>query len=282
MLNPLVDKLNTTNSVIAVILGSVFFPLHFYVIVNLLKNTSFGASFCKKYSIKQHGIYDISNKIISSVFSIISCMCGLAVITKCTSNDLMKERHLILENFMIFGFPYFFYDMYSMYLITSTENKDNVTVSTSEIIQFLKTKPLIILHHILVPGLGYSSMLFLRNGQGDCLLGYVFLMEASTPFVSMRVILCHLQLRRNLIYVANGLAMLATFFFCRILIFPYMFYLYSNSIGESVWSTVTSLHWYCNAGSLLLTLPQLYWFTKMVQGSGKIVSEFLQNKYKRQ
>ena len=165
MLNPLVDKLNTTNSVIAVILGSVFFPLNFYVIANLLKNTSFGASFCKKYSIKQHGIYDISNKIISSVFSIISCICGLAVITKCTSNDLMKERHLILENFMIFGFPYFFYDMYSMYLITSTENKDNVTVSTKEIIQFFKTKPLIILHHILVPGIGYSSMLFLRNGQ---------------------------------------------------------------------------------------------------------------------
>ena len=38
-------------------------------------------------------------------------------------------------------------------------------------------------------------VLFIRGGYGDCLLGTAFLVEASTPFVSLRVILCHLGLK---------------------------------------------------------------------------------------
>ena len=61
--------------------------------------------------------------------------------------------------------------------------------------RFLVDRPLILLHHLLVPVIGFPTMMIYRGGQGDCMLGTSFLVEASTPFVSLRVILVHLGLK---------------------------------------------------------------------------------------
>merc|ERR1719334_2807017 len=86
-----------------------------------------------------------------------------------------------------------------MYCVYSTTHKPEVTISTKEVMRFLSERPLIIFHHIFVPVVGFPAMMYLRNGYADCLLGSSFLIEASTPFVSLRVILVQLQKKGELI-----------------------------------------------------------------------------------
>ena len=68
-------------------------------------------------------------------------------------------------------------------------------MSLGEVVQFLIDRPLIVFHHILVPVIGFPALMYFRNGYGDCLLGTSFMIEASTPFVSLRVILVHLNMK---------------------------------------------------------------------------------------
>ena len=104
----------------------------------------------------------------------------------------MKDRFYILDNYLTFGVPYFLYDLVSMYAVHSTQDKDAVTVSPAEILRFLGDRPLIVFHHLLVPVLAF--LLAFRKG-GDCLIGSFLMIEASTPFVSARVILVHLNMK---------------------------------------------------------------------------------------
>ena len=90
--------------------------------------------------------------------------------------------------------------------------------------------------------------------MGDCLIGLAFMMEASTPFVSARAVLEllgeiqlgtlsvywkipsifgleFLGMKRSVPYMVNGIAMLVVFFFCRVLLMPYTYYLYGQQIG---------------------------------------------------
>lgn len=72
---------------------------------------------------------------------------------------------------------------------------------------------------------------YLRGGSGDCVFGYVYLMELSTPFVSFRGILSILDLKHTTTYIVNGLLMLVLFFICRVLIGPYVLYIYSDIVN---------------------------------------------------
>lgn len=59
-------------------------------------------------------------------------------------------------------------------------------------------------------------------------------MELSTPFVSIRSILSTIGLKDSTAYVVNGLLMLATFFVCRVLMWPYVYYWYSGLVQMTV------------------------------------------------
>ncbi len=56
-------------------------------------------------------------------------------------------------------------------------------------------------------------------------------MEASTPFVSLRAVLANLGLKSSRRYAVNGVVMIGVFFTCRILLVPYVYYLYGRQIG---------------------------------------------------
>lgn len=56
-------------------------------------------------------------------------------------------------------------------------------------------------------------------------------MEASTPFVSLRGVLSKIGLKTSNLYIVNGLVMLMIFFLCRIAMFPYVVYLYADSVN---------------------------------------------------
>jgi len=134
-------------------------------------------------------------------------------------------------------------------------------------------KPMIILHHTFVPLVGFPLLMLYRGGSGDCLLGTSFLIEASTPFVSLRVILVHLKMKDSLVYVVNGLLMLVSFFFCRVMLFPYLYYWYACLIDMSLLSTLLSISPWVHLAVLGLWSPQLIWFHRMLKGSLKLIKE---------
>jgi len=272
MFDPTVDRPDLLTGIVQFVLGSIFFPLIFYGITSILKKTPLGQFVCHQFNIKNHGVLDIGNKITSSIFALLACVTGTIVIKQCNSNELY-ERYYVLDNYLIFGFPYFFYDIVSMYMVHSTENKEKVTVSPGEILSFLSIKPMIILHHILVPLVGFPTLMYFRGGTGDCLLGTSFLIEASTPFVSLRVILVHLQLKETKIYLLNGLLMLFTFFICRVMLFPYLYCCYASALGVSLLSTLASLPFWVHCIVIGLWAPQLIWFHRMLRGSLKLIRE---------
>jgi len=272
MFDPTVDKPGIITGIAEFLLGILFFPIVCYICQNFLRNTSAGAYLCEQYDIKSNGIHDISNKFTSSIFALLACSTGVFVNQQC-NNDILNDRFYILDNYLIFGVSYFFYDVASMYMVYSTLEKDEVTVSIREVLKFLRDRPLILFHHIFVPVVGFPALMYFRQGYGDCLLGTSFLIESSTPFVSFRVILVHLQMKESLLYVVNGIFMLISFFLCRVMLFPILYWWYSSVSGLSLLSTIISVPMWVHLAVIGLWTPQLMWFNRMLKGSIKVIKE---------
>jgi len=272
LFDPTIDQPGLFTGTVEFILGIIFFPLIFCAVTNFLKNSVPGKKFCKKFDIKTNGILDIGNKLTSSTFAFLACMTGITVAKQCNGNDL-TDRYYVLDNYLIFGFSYFFYDIVSMYMVFSTEHKEEVTISAKEAMRFLMAKPMILLHHFFVPLVGFPLLMHYRGGSGDCLLGTSFLIEASTPFVSLRVILVHLQMKDSLVYVANGLLMLVSFFFCRVMLFPYLYYWYASLVNMTLLASLLSISPWVHLAVLGLWSPQLIWFHRMLKGSLKLIKD---------
>jgi len=269
MFNPWVDPPGLVTGALECLAGLVFFPSVFFLVQKFLRATWLGARICDRYALRLHGVYDISNKLTSTTFALLACYCGLGVYRSC-GQDVINERFPILDNYLIFGVFYFLYDCVTMYMVFSTEHKEEVTYSQAEIFRFCRERPLILAHHILVPLVGFPALMIAREGQGDCLLGTAFLVEASTPFVSLRVILCHLGLKEHPVYVVNGLLMLVSFFLCRVAIFPVLYWWYASIVGVGV--LLSSPLWvHLAVGGLWF--PQLLWFGKMLKGSIKLIAD---------
>ena len=126
---------------------------------------------------------------------------------------------------MCFGLAYFFYDVYAMYIVfkvvsnansgtlkvcmfskKSSKLKHNKLIyvqfffkSFQTIFTFIQSRFLLVAHHLLLPFFIFPVFmggLKSFNG-GDCLVAAGFLLEASTPFVSLRKILAILGLCTN-------------------------------------------------------------------------------------
>jgi len=183
----------------------------------------------------------------------------------------MRIQIDIIDSFLNLAVAYFIYDMLSMFLVHNTMNRDQVSVSRRTLTQFLRDRPLMVCHHIIVPVLVF--LVSYRNGLGDCLIGAVLLMEASTPFVSARVILVYFGMKETTLYVINGLLMLVTFFLCRVVLLPSLYMWYFASTGLGVMPSLMVMPAHCHIATISLWLPQLVWFNKMVKGSIKLLCE---------
>jgi len=274
MFNPSVDKPGLLTGFAEFLLGCLFFPLVCYSIQRFFRNTSAGVHMCEQFNISNNGIHDISNKLTSSTFALLACSIGVFVMGQC-NHDILAHRFYVLDNYLIFGVSYFFYDIGSMYCVYSTLDQPQVTVSAKKFFKFLRERPLIIFHHVFVPVVGFPAMMYFRGGYADCLLGSSFLIEASTPFVSLRVILVQLQKKESLLYMINGLLMVISFFCCRVMLFPTLLWWYSSMTGLSLFTTFASLPLWVLVGGLGLWVPQLMWFNKMVRGSIKVIKDGL-------
>ena len=71
----------------------------------------------------------------------------------------------------------------------------------------------------------------------------------------------------------NGLLMVISFFFCRVMLFPMLFWWYSSMTGLSLITVFFSLPLWVHLGVLGLWTPQLMWFNKMLRGSIKVIKD---------
>ena len=122
----------------------------------------------------------------------------------------IKLKHNAVKHYMCFGLSYFFYDIYAMFLVFKAGvpvdpkqgfhevwqfladiSKRLIIIYFQLLISFVKSRLLLVAHHLLLPFFIFPIFMggLKSFGGGDCLVAAGFLLEASTPFVSLRKIL---------------------------------------------------------------------------------------------
>lgn len=214
-------------------------------------------------------------RIVSCIQAIIATSIGLQVLLTCT--DIMKERFPSVIGYAYFGFSYFYYDLVVMFLgaYFKERSQDPLVSMMSVWKTFYKRKTLIIYHHLLLPILAFPLTVwssYFRKDLGDFFIGCLYTVEISTPFLSLKVVLEKLGKRGTLLYVINGICLGLFFLFCRILLFPYMYWKYSIVSGVPFLLVPMRIPFKCNLGCLVLLLPQIYWFCMIVKGIFRFLS----------
>jgi len=118
------------------------------------------------------------------------------------------------------------------------------------------------------------SVHYPRHEPGDMMIAAALIFEASTPFVSLRSVLSQLDgMRHSRLYMFNGIAMVISFFSCRILIYPIFYKCYGLQRNINMFQAILRTPWRCSIWMVGLLLPQLYWFRIMLIGALKVIRE---------
>ena len=185
-----------------------------------------------------------------------------------------------LEHLLLACIAYFLYDTIAMFKVYEAERelahqKDQTRPSLMiNIISYFQDKPVMLAHH-LVLALVLTPMMFrtLDHEPGDLMVACALIFEASTPFVSLRAILSHLNLKKSLVYILNGLVMVLVFFCCRILVYPWFYYSYGQLRNLGLVESVLETPRLCSFFMILTLAPQIYWFKLMAQGAVKVLKD---------
>jgi hypothetical protein len=89
----------------------------------------------------------------------------------------------------------------------------------------------------------------------------VYLAEMSTPFLNISWLLNYLKLDNSLPLSLCGIILLVTFFFCRIILGPFLFY---HMIYN--WTSEPRFLFYINVGIVLFFIVMnMYWFKQLLR-----------------
>ncbi|XP_017773410.1 PREDICTED: protein FAM57A isoform X2 [Nicrophorus vespilloides] len=274
-------------------MGGLFFTSLYNFCVHMTQKTVCGQRFIKRYKLSTSDVLDISNKIVSSVQALLSCLTGLTICSYSCNRNILRTSHFISHAYSWFGASYFFYDIWSMYKVHVTTPPGQINTPSAQMntpvpppnsecapisgltkfFRYIRLNPIIVGHHLFIGIFGFLVIIYFRGNLGDCVFGFVFLMEASTPFVSLRSVLSRFSMKSTKFYIYNGFTMLIVFFLCRVIMFPYVMYMYAKSVNMDYISAMMSLPTGCKVSISILMLPQLYWFYLMIKGATKILKE---------
>ncbi|GLD48836.1 protein FAM57B-like protein [Lates japonicus] len=218
----------------------------------------------------------VSTRLVSSVQSIMATSAGCIIVSSC--RDVMEDRHWLTDSYILFVTPYFAYDIYAMFLchwhklqVKGHEEEEGkrgeVRLVGAAVVGYLRRDILMMLHHIFMVAFWFPASLLWRQGKGDYFQGVLFLPELSTQFVCLGKVLIQYQKQHTLLHKVNGILLLLSFFICRVLLFPYLYYAYSRYASIPVYSVPLVAPWQCNLGAALLWPLQLYWFTLICRGA---------------
>uniref|UniRef100_A0A8C2WGU5 TLC domain containing 3B n=1 Tax=Cyclopterus lumpus TaxID=8103 RepID=A0A8C2WGU5_CYCLU len=243
--------------------GSVFFPGLFLLSKQSLKHIM-------GWSDGDAAI--VSTRFVSSLQAVLASSAGLVISSSCS--DVLQDRHWLTDTYILFAAPYFAFDIYAMFLcylhklqVKGHEGQEGgVGWKRAAVAGYLRREKLLVLHHVfMVAFCCPASLVLWRKGSGDFFQGSLFLAELSTPFVCLSKVL--IQKEHTLLHRVNGLLLLLTFFFCRVLLFPYLYFSYSRSSSVPLYRVPLVAPWQCILGASLLWPLQLYWFTLICRGA---------------
>uniref|UniRef100_UPI0037E79C76 ceramide synthase-like n=1 Tax=Semicossyphus pulcher TaxID=241346 RepID=UPI0037E79C76 len=210
----------------------------------------------------------VSTRLVSSIQAIMASSAGCVITSSC--RDIIEDRHWLTNSYILFATPYFAYDIYAMFLChwhklqvkghEEEEEGGGVQSVGAAVMGYLRREMLMVLHHVFMVAFCFPASLMWRQGKGDYFQGLLFLAELSTPFVSLGKVLIQYRKQHTLLHKVNGGLMLLSFFGCRVLLFPYLYYAYSRHASIPVYSVPLVAPWQCNLGAALLWPLQLYWF----------------------
>ncbi|KAL7870072.1 hypothetical protein AOLI_G00140600 [Acnodon oligacanthus] len=245
--------------------GSVFFPGLF-----LLSKQCFKRLPGLRWS--EGDAVTVSARLVSSVQAVMASSAGYIISTSC--DDIIEDQHWLTSSYILFAVPYFVYDIYAMFLCywhklqVKGHEVDNGPKSKSVVLtSYLRREFLMVLHHVVMVTVCFPVSVFWRQGKGDYFQGVMFLAELSTPSVCLGKILIQYKQQHTLLHKVNGALMLITFFICRVLLFPYLYYVYGRYASIPFYLVPLAVPWQCNAGALFLMAPQLYWFSLICRGA---------------
>lgn len=204
-----------------------------------------------------------------------------------------------------FGSAYFIYDIFSMYKVYNTKLYDKLkmkdlnwskpkdfysmipSTASGELsyfvppaaignqkipsfLQYIKITKLMVFHHMFIGSYGLVVISSWRGGLGDCIFSFMYMMEFSTPFVSLRAILGILKMKKSRLYFVNGLLMVISFAIFRIFMLPFLLYHYATVVNLSFIEAIIRLPLGCQLSIIALFLPQFYWFNLMIQAALRV------------
>ncbi|CAB1424404.1 unnamed protein product [Pleuronectes platessa] len=217
----------------------------------------------------------VSTRLVSSVQAVMASSAGSIIISSC--RDVMEDRHWLTDSYILFATPYFAYDVYAMFLChrhkLQVKGHEQEQVSGAVVGGYLRTELLMVLHHVFMVTFCFPASLLWRQGKGDYFQGVLFLAELSTPSVCLGKVLIQYKKQQTLLHKVNGVLMLFTFFSCRVLLFPYLYYAYSRYISMPVYLVPLVAPWQCNLGAALLWPLQLYWFGLICRGALRLLHQ---------
>ncbi|XP_029373805.1 protein FAM57A [Echeneis naucrates] len=216
----------------------------------------------------------VSERLVSAIHGSLATAAGVRVVTSCS--DVMTDSHWLVNAFVVFGAPYMAHDIYAMYLSHFLNHgvRGQAGKASSHSLQtvraFLAKDWTLVLHHLSLLFVFMPIALFFRRGLGDFFVGCMFITEFSTPFVSIGKILIQLGLDNTRLHKVNGIVILLTFFMCRILIFPFMYWMYGRQFGIPLHKVPFHLPLHCNLGNLVILAPQVYWFILLLKKARRL------------
>ncbi|XP_062388526.1 ceramide synthase [Sardina pilchardus] len=245
--------------------GTVFFPGLFLLSKQCLKRIP-------ALSWSEGDAVVVSARLVSSIQAIMASSAGYIISSSC--DDIIEDQHWLTSAYILFAVPYFVYDIYAMFLcywhklrVKGHELDNGPKPMGVALTSYLRREFLMVLHHVVMVTVCFPVSVFWRRGRGDYFQGVMFLAELSTPSVCLGKILIQYKQQHTLLHKVNGLLMLVTFFVCRVLLFPYLYYAYGRYASIPFHLVPLAVPWQCNLGAAFLMAPQLYWFSLICRGA---------------
>ncbi|XP_003726116.1 TLC domain-containing protein 3A [Strongylocentrotus purpuratus] len=248
-----------TSDVAWIVGGSIFFPSVFLVV----RKCSFSL-FSKSKNDVEASCAAIALRCTSIIQALLAIVVGINIIRE-TYQDVLFSRCLLVDIYCSFGVPYMIYDIGAMYIVHREEKKLNDAPTRKAIASFLNKQWVLVSHHLVLAAVFYPFVMLLRNGKGDFFVGCFFLAELSTPAINIRTILIKLDMGDTLLYRVNSITYLVSFFFCRVLLFPFLYWAYANNKGLSIYDTFSTMRAICHVGCAALLAMQIMWFYKFLK-----------------
>ncbi|XP_024242883.1 ceramide synthase isoform X1 [Oncorhynchus tshawytscha] len=245
--------------------GSVFFPGLFVLSKQCLKHIP-----ALRWS--EGDAVIVSARLVSSVQAIMASSAGYIIASSC--DDIIEDQHWLTSAYILFAVPYFVYDIYAMFMcywyklrIKGHEGDSGAKPLGAALTSYLRREFLMVLHHIVMVTVCFPVSVFWRQGKGDYFQGVMFLAEVSTPWVCLGKILIQYKQQHTLLHKVNGATMLVTFFTCRVLLFPFLYYAYGRYASIPLHMVPFNVPWQVNLGAAMLMAPQVYWFSLICRGA---------------